>query len=69
MAKVLAEYETILEPLGFIRTHRSHLVNKMHISAINEAGQIVMVDTSCAEVSRRKKKEVFARINLTQVAA
>lgn len=69
MAKVLAEYVTLLEPFGFIRTHRSHLVNQLHIQSVSTSGQIVMKDTSCAEISRRKKKEVYSRLNLSPIAA
>lgn len=58
-ARVLKEYETILEPLGFVRTHRSHLVNKRYISFVDGRGSIFMQDESRAEISRRKKNEVL----------
>jgi len=58
-AKVLKDYEELLVPFGFVRTHRSHLVNKKHIMFVDIAGNIVMQDTSKAEVSRRKKTEVM----------
>jgi len=59
MAKVLCGYQRLLEPFGFIRTHRSHLINKQHISAVLFNGDIIMDDKSKAEISRRKRKEVF----------
>ena len=68
MAKVLADYECLLAPFGFLRTHRSHLINKMHVHSINEAGRIVMDDMSEAEISRRKRKEVLKKLIL-KVAA
>lgn len=58
-AKVLKDYETMLEPLGFLRTHRSHLVNKRYIQYIDSQGHILMKDASTAEISRRKKKVVM----------
>ena len=58
-AKVLKDYEEILEPLGFVRTHRSHLVNKRYISFVDGHGTIFMRDASRAELSRRKKSEVM----------
>ena len=62
IAKVLGEYETMLDPLGFVRTHRSHLINKKHIRFIDVSGQVIMQDTSRAEISRRKRKEVMKEL-------
>jgi len=57
VARVLADYAAILEPIGFIRTHRSHLINKIHVTEI-KANNIIMDDNSQAEISRRKRHEV-----------
>ena len=59
VAKVLADYELMLSVAGFVRTHRSHLVNKEHILFVDGKGNIIMKDSSRAEISRRKKKEVM----------
>ncbi len=59
MAKVLREYEALLQPYGFIRTHRSHLVNRTCIARIDSGGNIIMNDQSRAEISRRKKRQVL----------
>lgn len=70
MAKVLREYEKMLEPYGFIRTHRSHLVNRRHITQVDALGHIIMNDSSKAEISRRKKREVIqSLINPNKSAA
>lgn len=58
MAKVLSAYESILSPFGFIRTHRSHLVNSMYISSVDDHGYIIMADKSVAGLSRRKRKNL-----------
>jgi len=57
-SKVLKEFAALLVPLGFVRTHRSHLINKRHIKSIEPSGLIIMNDASVAEISRRKKKAV-----------
>ena len=62
MAKVLRDYQRLLEPFGFIRTHNSHLVNKQHISGVDINGDIIMDDHSKAEISRRKRSEVMLSI-------
>jgi len=60
MAKVLWEYQRLLEPFGFIRTHRSHLINRRHITSIHINGDIIMDDKSKAAISRSKRREVFS---------
>jgi two-component system LytT family response regulator len=69
MAKVLAAYEVLLQPFGFIRTHRSHLVNKQHIMHVDQQGVIVMDDESTAVISRSKRKEVFIALSESSNAA
>ena len=62
IAKVLGEYEEQLAIAGFVRTHRSHLVNKQYVTFIDGQGNIVMEDNSRVEISRRKKKEVLTEL-------
>lgn len=69
MAKVLHKYEEMLSPFGFIRTHRSHLVNTKYISAIEDKASIRMCDESKAEISRRRRLEVFKVLSDKVVAA
>ena len=68
ISKVLGEYEEQLCAAGFVRTHRSHLVNKKYIMCIDASGNIVMRDSSKAELSRRKKKEVMRQLQTGPVA-
>lgn len=58
-AKVLKEFVHLLEPLGFVRTHRTHLVNRQHILCITPDGNVIMKDESVAEISRRMKSGVM----------
>lgn len=58
-AKVLKEFVQLLEPLGFVRTHRTHLVNRQHILSVTPEGNIIMRDDSVAEISRRMKSGVM----------
>ena len=58
-AKVLKEFAALLEPMGFVRTHRTHLVNKQHIAFVGSSGNIIMKDDSVAEISRRMKSGVM----------
>jgi len=58
-SKVLKTYAPMLEPHGFIRTHRTHLVNRKYIAHIRPDGTIVMSDNSIAEVSRRMRSSVM----------
>ena len=58
-ATVLKKYAVLLEPMGFVRTHRTHLVNRQHIMCITPGGNIIMKDASTAEISRRKKSGIM----------
>lgn len=62
IARVLADYEVLLSSFGFVRTHRSHLVNKQYVMFIDSSGKILMKDESRAEISRRKKKVVMKEL-------
>ena len=60
ISRTLGEYDALLTPYGFIRTHKSHLVNKKYISFIDHDGFVVLKDGTKVEVSRRRKEEVMA---------
>ena len=62
ISKTLGEYDTLLSPHNFIRTHKSHLVNKKFISFIDHDGFAVLKDNSKVEVSRRRKEEVMTAL-------
>jgi two-component system, LytTR family, response regulator len=55
-------YEEILIDHGFIRVHKSHLVNKAHVINYTIDGMLTMADNSKVEISRRRKEEVFSRL-------
>lgn len=59
ISKTLGEYDALLASQHFIRTHKSHLVNKKFISFIDHDGFAVLKDKSKVEVSRRRKEEVM----------
>lgn len=62
VSKNLGEYEELLAPYSFIRTHKSHLVNKYYISYLDHNGFIVLKDNTVIEVSRRRKEDVMSKI-------
>ncbi|MBL0339885.1 MAG: response regulator transcription factor [Bacteroidetes bacterium] len=63
-SKTLKEYEEILVEKGFLRVHKSHLVNRSFISSISNDGNLNLKDDSLIEVSRRRMAEI--RRMLTQ---
>ena len=62
ISRTLKEYEEILSGFGFIRVHKSHIVNKKHIINYTHDGFLVMADQSKVEISRRRKKEVLEEL-------
>lgn len=64
VTKLLKEFEEILQPHGFFRVHKSHLINLGYIRKYirGDGGQIVMENGDMVDVARRKKEEFLAMI-------
>ncbi len=63
-SRTLGDFETILEPHGFFRIHKSYLINLKHLKKYlrGDGGQVVMTDGSTLDVSRRKKDELMGLV-------
>jgi two-component system LytT family response regulator len=63
-SKPIHEYEALLADSGFIRIHKSYLINMGHIKEYQrgEGGRVVLSNDFSAEVSRRKKDLFIARM-------
>lgn len=59
ISKTLGDYDELLNAYGFIRTHKSHLVNKNFISFIDHNGFAVLKNSHKVEISRRRKEDVM----------
>lgn len=64
VSKPISEYEVILEPYGFVRTHQSYLVNKNRIVSFKkeDGGYLMMEGSFQAVVSKQRRhllKELF----------
>lgn len=59
-SKPIHEYETLLEDAGFVRIHKSFVVNLEHVKEYirGEGGTVILSSGHDIEVSRRKK-EIF----------
>ena len=66
VSKNLKEYESLLEPLGFVRTHHSFLVNpdKIRVFDKSEGGMLILEDGTSIPVSQRKKETVLKNLEL-----
>jgi len=64
VCKTLKEYDELLSPFGFIRTHQSHLVNINRITAYfkTEGGYLLMEDQSTVPISKHKRAIVVQQI-------
>lgn len=67
VAKTLKEYEEMLcsPDLPFMRVHKAYIVNTDFISNVNkgETNTIQLKNNSNLEISRRKKQELFEKLN------
>jgi two-component system LytT family response regulator len=62
IAKVLKQFEDALRGHGFIRTHRTHLINRRHVNSISGDGHIIMTDATVAGISKRMKSQVMKQL-------
>jgi two-component system LytT family response regulator len=66
-SKPLKYFEELLEDYDFVRVHQSHIINLKHIRRYvrGDGGQVVMMNGTEIEVSRRKKDDLLAKISDT----
>ncbi|MCU0334626.1 MAG: LytTR family DNA-binding domain-containing protein [Chitinophagaceae bacterium] len=57
-AKTLKEYAELLSDHGFVRIHKSHLVNQRFVQQYLNEGAVVLSDGLSLPVSRQRKQEV-----------
>jgi two-component system LytT family response regulator len=57
----------LLEDFDFVRVHQSHIINLKHIRRYvrGDGGQVIMMNGTEIEVSRRKKDDLLAKISDT----
>jgi len=58
VSKTLKEYDDLLKAYGFLRIHKSYIVNRHFITSIEKEGYIKMTDGILVEISRRRREEV-----------
>lgn len=65
LSTTLKEYETILLPMGFFRTHQSHLINMLYFDHYVKAdgGSVVLKDKTTIPLSVRKKEEFLSSLH------
>jgi two-component system, LytTR family, response regulator len=72
MAKVLHLYDELLRPHGFVRTHKSHLINPLFVKELDKKGTILMRDNTIIDIARRRKRNVtkiFADVETRFIAS
>ncbi len=57
-ARTLKDYDEMLSPLGFLRVHKSALVNRKHVDGIDGEGRVRLRNGTRVEISRRRLEEV-----------
>ncbi len=64
VSKPLLDYENLLGDAGFLRIHKSFLINLRHVKEYQrgEGGTVIMNNNSEIEVSRRKKEQFLLKI-------
>lgn len=65
VSRTLKEHEELLSEYGFIRPHKSHLINLRYIKSYlkTDGGYILLEDGTQVPVSRRKREMVFQKLS------
>jgi len=63
-SKPIHEYEELLSDSGFVRIHKSYLVNLLHIKEYvkGEGGSVILSNGAEVEVARRKKESFLEKM-------
>ena len=62
VSKTLGEYEDLLSEHGFLRIHKSHLVNAKYVSKVDREGTLIMADGRQLTISKRRKEMVMSKL-------
>ncbi len=70
VAKVLKWFDELLSDKGFIRIHRSHLINLSCINSYNNNNQhkIILQNQEQIDISRRKRSSIIKRLVIAPAA-
>lgn len=65
VSTTLKDYETLLAPLGFFRSHQSHLINMLYFDHFikSDGGIIVLKNKATVPLATRKKEEFLALLD------
>jgi two-component system LytT family response regulator len=63
-SKPIHDYEELLVDSGFMRIHKSYLINLLHVKEYirGEGGSVILSNNKEVEVARRKKDDFFIRM-------
>jgi two-component system LytT family response regulator len=63
-SRSLSEFEELLAPSGFIRVHKSHLINLKHLKKYirGEGGQVIMSTGKALDVGRTYKQQLLEKV-------
>jgi two-component system, LytTR family, response regulator len=59
VSRHLKIYERLLKPQGFVRIHKSHLINTNFVKSVHKGGVIVLKDNTHLNYSSNHKEEIF----------
>ncbi len=62
VSKTLGEYEDLLSDHGFLRIHKSYMVNAKYVSKVDREGSVMMNDGKHLVISKRRKEMVMSRL-------
>jgi DNA-binding LytR/AlgR family response regulator len=66
LSRTIGDYEDILAGAGFIRVHRSHIVNMRHVRRVipGKTPRIVLTNGDIVSVSERYRERLMSKLNI-----
>ncbi|MEO7313362.1 MAG: LytTR family DNA-binding domain-containing protein [Chitinophagaceae bacterium] len=62
VSKTLGDYEDLLADHGFLRIHKSYLVNSKYVSSVDRDGMVQMTDGKQLTISKRRKEAIMGAL-------
>jgi two-component system LytT family response regulator len=62
VSKTLGEYEDMLKDHGFLRIHKSFLVNRKYVTKVTSQGGLEMKDGTALPISMRRKESIMSAL-------
>jgi two-component system LytT family response regulator len=62
VSKTLGEFEELLAEYGFLRIHKSFLINSKYVERVEKDGQLCMAGGTIFNISKRRREQILKKL-------